>query len=539
MKKNLNSLKHILLPALLFSFITGTLTGIVVLIYRLVAGHVIEFSETAYAAMRTHPWWILVAVAVILLIAFVTAWMYRRQPNIRGGGIPTAIGILRGLIPFGWWQNLIGVWASSLMTFLVAVPLGTEGPGVQIGTAIGRGTVCTLAPRHRAWDRYVMTGGACAGFTAATGAPISGIMFAVEEAHQRISPMILMVAFFSVLFSEITVEALAPFLGIQPDLFPGLSDRVVTLSLRELWIPLVIGLAVGVFSALFLKAYPLVKRMWKIGQKHGRKPLSAELRIFLICLVTLAVGLISYDFVSTGHHFLLRLIEDGGTWYVLILILLFRAFLMLAANTTGITGGMFLPILTLGGIMATLCGQAMAYFGWLTADYQTTVIVLGITACVGGMIKTPLTAIFFAAEALGCGTNILPVILAVTVSYLVTELCGAKSINEAVVEDRVFKLHETDPAPIVIDTYVTVQPHTFAVGKQIRDIFWPSNLFVLSITHDPMEGAEVDEHGDKTLHAGDVLHVRYLCYNEGKTRNELFAIVGEQSLVDEEKVKKV
>ena len=30
-----------------------------------------------------------------------------------------------------------------------------------------------------------MTGGACAGFSTATGAPISGILFAVEEAHQN------------------------------------------------------------------------------------------------------------------------------------------------------------------------------------------------------------------------------------------------------------------------------------------------------------------------------------------------------------------
>ncbi len=530
MKKKLQLLEHMLLPALIFSLIAGTLTGVVVLLYRLVAGRVVAASQAAYSAMRAQPLWIPVAAGVMLLIAVVTAWMYRKRPNIRGGGIPTAIGILRGLIPFGWWQNLIGVWVSSLMTFLMAVPLGTEGPCVQIGTAIGRGTVRTLAPRYGAWDRYVMTGGACAGFTAATGAPISGILFAVEEAHQRISPMIMLVAFFSALFSDITVEILAPLVGLQADLFPGLNVHVVALTLKELWIPLVIGLFVGLFSVFFLKGYHWVKRLFHRHNRNGKLTVRSEIGILVVCLCTLALGLISYDFVSTGHHFTLHLIESGGIWYMLLLILLVRAFLLLAANNAGITGGMFLPIMTLGAIIAVLCGQVMSQFGWITADYRTTVVVLGITACIGGMIKTPLTAICFAIEALGCGQNILPVLVAAIMAYFVTELFGAKSINEVVVENRVEEIHEAQPKSVVIDTYVTVQPRTFAVGKQIRDIFWPSNLFVLSLKRDPTKGARVNEHGDKTIHAGDVLHVRYSCYDEAETRQELFAIVGEQEM---------
>ena len=71
----------------------------------------------------------------------------------------------------------------SLLSFLMGVPLGNEGPSVQIGTAVGRGTTRIALRKRFAWDRYSMTGGACAGFAVATGAPISGILFAVEEAH--------------------------------------------------------------------------------------------------------------------------------------------------------------------------------------------------------------------------------------------------------------------------------------------------------------------------------------------------------------------
>ncbi len=534
MKRNWIFLKNLLLPTLLFSFVSGTLTGMAVLLYRLVSGWIIGFSESTYGTMRLQPLWILAAVAVIALIALGTAFLYRRIPNIRGGGIPTAIAILRGSLPFRWWQNFLGVWVASLSTFLIGIPLGTEGPCVQMGTAVGRGTVKLLAPRHGAWDRYVMTGGACAGFTAATGAPISGILFAVEEAHGRISPMILMVAFSSTLFADATLEAMAPFFGLQGDLFPGLDHYVMQLDLRELWLPLLVGVLIGGASVLFLRSYHLVQKLWHLG----KRPLRTELRILLVAGVTLALGLVSYDFISTGHHLTDHLLYGSEVWYLLLLILVARGFIMLAANTTGITGGMFLPIMTLGAIIASLCGQGLITLGWIPEAYRTTVVVLGITACIAGMIKTPMTAIVFAIEALGCGANVLPVILTVTAAYLVTELCGAQSINEIVVESRVEEFREDSPAPTVIDTFVTVRPDTFAVGKQIRDIFWPCNLFVLSIKRDPVEGAKVDQHGDKTIHPGDILHVRYSCYDEAEARRELFAIVGEQS-IEEQKVEKV
>ena len=87
---------------------------------------------------------------------------------------------------------------------------------------------------------------------------------------------------------------------------------------------------------------------------------------------------------------------------------------------------------------------------------------------------------------------------------------------------------------MVIDTFVAVSEDSFAVGKQIRDIFWPANLFVLSVKHSQKHGAEVDEHGGKELRAGDVLHVRYSTCDEPQTKSELTAIVGEQDYSEKE-----
>ena len=81
---------------------------------------------------------------------------------------------------------------------------------------------------------------------------------------------------------------------------------------------------------------------------------------------------------------------------------------------------------------------------------------------------------------------------------------------------------------MVKDTHVTVAEGSFAVGKQVRDIFWPNNLFVLSVNHGEKSGSRVDEHGENHIHPGDVLHVRYSTSDVEATEDELWAIVGEQ-----------
>ena len=146
-------------------------------------------------------------------------------------------------------------------------------------------------------------------------------------------------------------------------------------------------------------------------------------------------------------------------------------------------------------------------------------------------MKMPLTAIVFSIEALSCSGNILPVIIVASTAFAITEIFGVRSINEKVLEQRMEQLNETKTAK-VIDTFVTVQPKSFAIGKQIRDTFWPANLFVLSVQHDQSHRAQVDEHGEKILLSGDILHVRYSTFDEAQTKTELIAIVGEQAYAE-------
>ncbi len=503
-----------------FGAITGVLTAVVITVYKVCAKHIVSVSETGYDFLREHLIWLPAVIAALFGIAALFVYCYRKTPNLRGGGIPTSIGIVRGIVPFRWLKNLIGTFFLSLISFLIGVPLGNEGPSVQMGTAVGRGAVSLFSKKHRAWDRYAMTGGACAGFSVATGAPVSGILFAIEEAHQRISPTILLTSAFSVLFARIASEILAPLCGVSLSLFPAV--QLPTLPIRDIWLPLLVGMAVGLFSVLFLHYFRALDSLFHtvLGK------LSRRIKTLLVFLLTLGAGLCSFSFISTGHDLIVSLLNGAPALTMLVLILIVRTTLTLSANTNGITGGIFVPLLALGAVVSAILAKLLTLAG-LPMEQYTLVLMLGITACIAGMMKMPLTAILFSIEALSCSSNLLPIVATAASAYAITEIFGVLSINETVLERKMETINESKTAQ-VIDTFVTVKEGTFAVGKQIRDIFWPANLFVLSVKHDPKRSAQVDQHGEKVIREGDVLHIRYSTFDEAQTKTELIAIVGDQ-----------
>ncbi len=520
---------NIIFPAFVFGSVTGILTSLVVTLYKLCARYIVDISHVGYEYVKEHPYLIPVVLFVFAGLSFAFAFIYKTTHNLKGGGIPTSIGILRGIITFKWLRNLVGIFFLSLTSFLIGVPLGNEGPSVQMGTAIGRGTVYTCAKKHQAWDRYSMTGGACSGFAVATGAPISGILFAIEEAHQRISPMIVMVSATSVMFADITAEILSPLLGVSVSLFPQLN--LVKLQLKHIWIPIVVGLMVGLFAVAFLYYYKYINAFFnkKLKKVHH------AIKIFVVFALTFLFGLFSSSFISTGHHLIVSLLEGKTAIYMLILILLVRSTLTLSANTNKLTGGMFIPLLALGVVLSSIIGEIIERLFGIDHQYYVIIVVFGLVACISSIMKMPLTAIVFAVEALGCYDNIPYVIIVAAFSFAITEIFGAKSINDTVLETKIEEINEKMTSK-VIDTFVVVEKGSFAIGKQIRDIFWPANLFVLSVKHDETKKAEVDEHGGKELREGDTLHVRYSTYDEIETREELIAIVGNQNYDEKEAV---
>lgn len=515
-KSKITYLLNILLPCVVFSALTGTLTAVIIFLFKISSSSLISLSGRIYSAARADAKLIPLLLIGAILAGLASALLLRKARECRGGGIPTAIAALRGYVPVKKISNLVTVFISSMLTYLCGIPLGTEGPSVQIGTLTGKLTSKLFGSRHPAFERYIMTGGACAGFGAATGAPLTGIFFAFEEAHRRFSPMIFMIASMSVAVCTAVTELLCSAFDVSPFLFHFNIESV--LPMKYLWIPLLVGVICGFLATLLTIAYRFMR---KLNRKLSAIPFI--LRIMSVFLLSSVIGLLSGNFIGTGHSLIDELIEGNGTWYLLPIYLCVRAIMMIVSNTQGITGGLFVPNLAFGAIIGAICGKITVLLGILPREYYVIIVIIGMVSFLSASSRTPITALTFGIEALSGLSNILPITVGVTFAFIVIESMGIPSFTDSVIESKTEEYNHGLEIQ-TIDAYFTVCENSFVIGKEIRDILWPPSCVIVSVNN-AISAARIGS----GMAEGDVLHVHCRTSHPEITANDLEALFGKQS----------
>ena len=520
-KRKLNTQKQLIyskfLPYFVLPALIGVFTGAFIFLFKVVTSYIMHLSASIYAFVREEPIYLPLLILGVAAIGTASALILKYAKECRGGGIPTAIASIRGLIPLKWIQGVFVLFTSSCMTYLAGVPLGNEGPSVQMGCAIGKGSSELLGKKKRAYERYIMTGGACSGFAVATGAPISGILFALEETHRKFSPVLFIVAAVSVLSGTVTQEFLSVCFSVDTTFFDLTIKEI--LPNRNLWIAGVIGAVCGFSAIAFTNLYKFVKKL----EKNALKKLPRVYKIIAIFILTAIIGFVCEDFIGSGHSVIEKIFYGEMIWYIILIAFLVRAVVMIFANSEGVSGGIFIPTLAFGAMIAALISKAFIAIGWFDEKYFAILVVVGMVSFLSASSRTPITALTFAAEALCVASNILPVVVGVVVSYLIVEISGKIAYTDTVIESRAEAAHR-DKLPIIIDTHISVKHGAFAVGMEIRDLLLPPTCAVLSVDSEKSDAPK--HHG--ALHEGDVLHIHYQTYNVKDTMQILTQIFGPQ-----------
>ena len=507
MKQMSNKIKNIIMPGFLLPAIAGGITGALIFLFKLAANCVISGSGRIYTFVRANPFFLPILIIGAILIAFASYLFRRFDETSAGGGISTSIAIVRGVLSFRWFRNLVSVFCAAMLSYFVGVPLGNEGPSVQMGTAIGSGTSNIFAKKSKAWHRYVMTGSASAGFGAATGAPLSGILFALEELQERISPMIFLSASSAVAASYGVSELLCLLTGKSSALF-HLSVGV-TLPMKNLWMVLVVGVMCGLAAVLFAKCHTAFGTFLR---RKGDK-LPVFLKLTSVFLFVSVIGYFFAECLGSGHDLIEVLFEGDGVWYMLLLILVLRMLLMLTANNIGVTGGLFVPNLTFGALIGALCAILFRSIGILSSEYCVILVTVAMSAYLCANSCIPITALCFGIEVLCGGKNILSFAVAVLASYAVVKLLKSKTCDEISIERR--EEEYAEKAGNRIFGEYEVGKDSFAVGKLKSDLPLPF-------------GSEISGKTKGIIKCGDVLKVS--CFAEDKKAlEEIFGKQPEES----------
>ena len=415
--------------------VIGGIVGTVIFFFKLVAHHLEELSLHIYSTAKESPFLAICVFAGLILLAVSMYLLHQFAPESKGGGIPRATGIMRATLKFRRLRTFIATTIGSLISFFAGLPLGSEGPGVLIGTSLG--SIFTSPDKKEGWGQYAPTAGAGAGFAVATGAPITSIIFIIEEVHRRMTVSLVLITSVSALTASFVNSALCEAFGISPSLF-----NIATLpefSLTHLGYVLLLGVLIAVFVWLFDVCVISFKRLMDKAKGRIRD-------IFKLIFVFAAVGAVGFVYPTalySGHGLILGIVDSSMAIELLVLLFLWRFIMIIFTSSSKATGGSFVPTLCIGALAGALSFELLSLIG-MPREYCSIVILISMCAFLGGTMRAPLTATLFFIEATAQSSNLLYAALVIFVVHFITTTAGKHSFNDVMLEEMVTEQAKTE-----------------------------------------------------------------------------------------------
>ncbi|MBQ7227413.1 MAG: chloride channel protein, partial [Clostridia bacterium] len=434
-KRRRGNLLHNELSLVLFSLLTGATAGVTVTIYNVLAHYGEECSVAWYEALLANPALIPLLFVALIFGALVVGTVLKFIPLARGSGIPQVQGAIRGGIVLKWFRLLTTGFALSLATIFLGMSAGSEGPSMLIGGTSGAG-IGAIFKRDARSTRYMITGGASAGLAVVFNAPLTGFLFAFEEAHKKFTPEIFLTAFFSVVSGILTRNGLRTLLGfIDPSITVSSTfhayDLSVITSFNEIWgllgVVLIGSIVVAMLGVGFYYAVMALRPLF--GKLNFFKGTGKYLIPFLLAG---AFGLISIYEMGGGHSLIESLGTNGGQTpftitlnfashvVVAIVVVLIMKFIASVCNMgAGVPCGVFIPMLAVGACAGGLISYVAQACG-MSAIYSDVIVMICMATFFATIVKAPLTSMVMVFELTGSYNFnlLLPVMLGVSIGYL-------------------------------------------------------------------------------------------------------------------------
>src|SRR5262249_40711481 len=106
--------------------------------------------------------------------------LYKYFPDARGSGVPQTKAALYARDGYISMPTVLGKFFCTSATLASGIPLGREGPAVQVGAGIASGLGRKLGLRPERVKSLIPVGGAAA-VAAAFNTPLAAVLFALEE----------------------------------------------------------------------------------------------------------------------------------------------------------------------------------------------------------------------------------------------------------------------------------------------------------------------------------------------------------------------
>jgi chloride channel protein, CIC family len=389
---------------LLLAIIIGIFSGLAVVCFRITIEWIrlgLLGSALAPPAIRI----LLVPASVGLVVAFLVQKFF---PGARGSGVnqtKAAVYVLDGYVPF---RTVIGKFLTCSLAIGSGQSLGPEDPSLQMGagiaSALGRSFKLS-----RDKLRLIAPVGAAAGLAAAFNAPISAVLFVIEEVIGTWSASALGAIVLAAVSSAVVMRS---FLGGEP------MFRVPAYTLAhpaELLAYAVLGVVSGILSLAFTRiiAYFRPKLRALPDWTNYFQPAIAGLMIGFI-------GLRVPQSMGTGYSYIDQALHSQYTWQILAVLGFAKILTTSMSFVSGTPGGMFAPTLFIGAMIGGAIGGLEHHFFPQVSASVAPFALVGMGTFFAGFLRVPITSVFMVVETTGSYSIVLPVMISNTIAYLIS-----------------------------------------------------------------------------------------------------------------------
>jgi CIC family chloride channel protein len=404
----------------------GAIASLVAVAFQVAISWVywLTFTYPLAAAPRAFPW---ISLAVITAVSVISGWLLTKySPDAAGSGIPQ--------LKLAFWKEfghtpMRIAWVKFIASGLsigAGQSLGREGPSVQLGGNVAS-TVAGLLGVAKQNKRAPAAAGAAAGLAAAFNAPLAAVAFVLEEILEDLNSRLLGPVLLASVIGAFVVHA---FLGAQPAFdLPRIDEPT--------WRAYVLMPFCAVLAALAGVAFQR-GALGLRGRSRAWRRVPPMWRPLLGGWVTWALGMAV--FARTGHLGVFGLGYDdlslalthGLVWKLAVTLLVAKLLATIACYGLGGSGGIFSPNLFFGG----MCGVAVAsfsnHFVALNESDRILLAVGGMSACLGGVVQAPVTAVLIIFEMTHQFALVPGLMIAALVSQIVARRCNRENFYEAV-----------------------------------------------------------------------------------------------------------
>jgi chloride channel protein, CIC family len=330
-------------------------------------------------------------------------------PLARGSGVnqtKAALYIYNGYIPL---RTAVGKFITAALAIGSGHSLGPEDPSLQIGASLAS----ALGRRMRLSRdrmRLIAPVGAAAGLAAAFNAPISAVLFVIEEVIGRWTAGILG----SVVLSAVSsVVVMRWFLGSE-SLF-----RIPPVQLErpsELVAYSILGVVGGFASVAFSSGIETLRPWCKALPRWTQylQPAVAGLLIGIIAVLG------APQVMGAGYVYIDEAMHGQFTWQMLGILAGLKIVATLLSFVSGTPGGMFAPTLFIGAMLGAAVGGAEHVLLPHLSGSPGTYALVGMGVLFAGFLRAPMTSVFMVLEVSGNYSIILPVMVANTFAYVIS-----------------------------------------------------------------------------------------------------------------------